>query len=296
MSRARDAPARSRGGGGHAGDRRAAHRRFRVWPSAASQRPLALVRSVTMKRPELASTLPIRDNRGAPEGSIPPTVTSSARYPPDREGTRCHWSIASVVVRFVRVDGRDLGPLDAARTTSSGRTPYERAPVALVGHHRWSGRDHPGRPVPRRPQAARGDCPRGHPVGAVLRRPGRRLRDRAVAVRGRCGGRGVLRRVHHRVLAVGRQPVRVRPHHGRVPGARGAPAPGAPRRHRHRPGDARCVHRGRCGRHPSVQLGVLPVRSRADRDGGQRGPAGHRPRRGVLGERAPAADASGRRR
>src|SRR5699024_10998670 len=79
------------------------------------------VRCITLKRPELASTLPIRDDGAAPEGSIPPTVTSSARYPPDREGTRCHWSIARVVVRFVRVDGRDLGPLDAARTTSSGR-------------------------------------------------------------------------------------------------------------------------------------------------------------------------------
>ena len=33
-------------------------------------------------------------------------------------------------------------------------------------------------------------------------------------------GRGVLRRLHHRVLAVGRQPVRLRHHHGGVPGAR----------------------------------------------------------------------------
>ena len=41
--------------------------------------------------------------------------------------------------------------------------------------------------------------------------------------------------VHHRVLAVGGQPVRLRPHHGGVQGAGGAPAPGAAGRHRASP-------------------------------------------------------------
>ena len=87
------------------------------------------------------------------------------------------------------------------------------------------------------------DCRQaGHWVG-VLRRPGRRCSASGCGVFAGGLGGGVLRRLHHRVLAVGRQPVRLRHHHGRVRGAGGAPAPGAAGRHRDRPGHARRVHR-----------------------------------------------------
>ena len=49
----------------------------------------------------------------------------------------------------------------------------------------------------------------------------------------------VLRRLPDRVLAVGRQPVRLRDHHGELPGAAGAPAQGAAVRHRAGAGPAR---------------------------------------------------------
>ena len=60
--------------------------------------------------------------------------------------------------------------------------------------------------------------------------------------------RRVLRRLADRVLPVGRQPVHLHHHHGQVRGPARVPADGADDRHRARAGDARHLHRGRCGR------------------------------------------------
>ena len=110
----------------------------------------------------------------------------------------------------------------------------------------------------------------------VLRRP----------VRG-----GVLRRLHHRVQPLGRQPVRLRDHHDDVRGAGDLPAQGAAVRDSRRARAARSVHRGRGGGDRAVRVGFLPLRGVPALHGVAAGvPAGGRRGGGVPGERGAAAD------
>ncbi|CAA9319332.1 MAG: Integral membrane protein TerC, partial [uncultured Frankineae bacterium] len=166
-----------------------------------------------------------------------------------------------------------------------------RQPDHLVRHDRRPRADPGDRPADRRPQGPAHDRRgRGHQVGGVLRHPRGPVRDRA-------GGRGrravvgrVLRRLPDRVLPVGRQPVRLRHHHGELPGALRAPAQGAAVRDRAGARAARRVHRGRRRPHRGLRRRLLPVRRLPHLHGCPARPA---PRRGAGGGQQPAAPADG---
>ena len=120
-----------------------------------------------------------------------------------------------------------------------------------------------------------------------LRRAGGPVRPRGLVLR-RCRLRHpVLRGLADRVLAVGRQPLRLPHHHGQVRRAGEAPAVGADGRHRHRAGPARHLHRRRCRGDQPVLLGLLPLRRVPDLHGGQAGQRGRQRRRRVRGEPLP---------
>ena len=94
-----------------------------------------------------------------------------------------------------------------------------------------------------RPQAARALDEGGLGVPLGLRRDGHRLRHRGLGARRAPVRHRVLRRLAHRVLPLGGQPVHLHHHHGEVRGAQGLPADRADGRHRARADHARHLHR-----------------------------------------------------
>ncbi len=90
-------------------------------------------------------------------------------------------------------------------------------------------------------------------------------------------GTAVLRGLHRREEPVGRQPLRLRDHHGDVRGARGASAQGADVRHHPGADHARDLHRARRGAAVAVLVHVPDLRAAADL---HRRPAVPAPRRG----------------
>ena len=157
---------------------------------------------------------------------------------------------------------RCAGPpkIGAAMNRVCRRSLVERFHLGLGRHPRRPGRRARRRSADRRPPAARAEHARGRHLGRLLRRPGAALRRRRLAHLGRQARRRVLHRLADRVQPVGRQPLRLRDHHGPVRRAPAVPAEGAAHRHRAGAGHARRVHRGRRRPDRAVLLGLLHLR------------------------------------
>ena len=185
------------------------------------------MRSVTADRG--SAHRPVFRTIGTTAGEYPAhgdiVSTAAARRRPGVIGRSCQWERPR--------------PARAA-PTSPRRTSHDRAHLAVARHDRRTDRRDPGRPARRRPQAPRRDHRGGHPLGARLRRPRRRLRRRPLVLRRGGACRGVLRRLHHQV-AVGRQPVRLRHRRRRRSRSRPSAERVLLRGICHRPGDARCI-------------------------------------------------------
>ncbi len=185
----------------------------------------------------------------------------------------------------------------AEETSGNGTGTYRRAlirehpPLGLVRHGRRLADRAGDRSVRHRSAAARTLPAGGVVVGQFLRGPRGAVRHRRARRVGSALRRGVLRRVDHGVLAVDRQPVRLRDHHVQVCGAAGVSADGAAVGDRARPGHARDLHRPRRRGHRPVLLDLLRLRGVPDL---------HRDRastprrlRGVQREHRPAMGSSG---
>src|SRR3954471_9156603 len=211
-------------------------------------------------------------------------------------------SLAVILVTLVVTTLASLLKNRSARSSRSAACPLPTRPPRRRGraraaprlvrdrHLRGVDRAAARRPRPRGAAAARAVAQGVGPVGDLLRRPGAVVRRRPADGHERPVRHRVLRRLADRVLAVGRQPVRLRDHHGAVQGAPGPPAGGPHGRDHHRPGPARDLHLARRRGDRPLHLGLLPLRRLPRVHRGQPAPAPRRGR-GVRGERAdpPAA-------